>query len=136
MHDIDLTDDDHPNKRVRKTGTSFPSSDSGSVKRSNHSITQYIQRSEYDISSLIVIAFAMNSLPLQLLESESFINFMYFWRKSSQHLPSRAMMRELYGQEARSMKVKVVDQLKQSSCSPVTIALDRLQEEALTRWSH
>jgi hypothetical protein len=33
-------------------------------------------------------------------------------------------MRQLYAQQAALTKVKVIDQLKQSSCSPVTIALD------------
>jgi hypothetical protein len=122
---VDLThDQDDRNKRAKRTGTSFLSSGSGSGKGSSPSIMQYIDRSEYDINSHIVIAFAMNSLPLQLLESESFINMMYYWRSTSQHLPTRAKMRELYAKRASSMRVKVIDQLKQSSCSPVTIALD------------
>lgn len=52
------------------------------------------------------------------------MNMMYCWRNSSELLPTRKRMRIMYKDEANKMKKMVVNKLKASTSTPVTVALD------------
>lgn len=95
-----------------------PSCSQPSTSTIRHSII------DYDIDSLMVHAFAVHSLPLQILQSEVFINMMICWRNTSGRLPTAKRMRAMYHEEANKMKQIVVNKMKASKLTPVTVAAD------------
>jgi len=121
---IIVLDADEPIKKSKHVQHSLPQHNSKQSKPKQQSLKDSLLRSNnVGLLSMITTAFAISSLPLQLLESESFLNLLYYVRQTIGPMPTRHAVRDHQHTLVADMTSAILTKLRGPS-SHVSLSLD------------